>query len=130
MSQYMSRLSVPLALGAALLLGACSKGDANNKESTALTRDSALDKDLAMAGRGDSTAQPQLKDVPSNPPATSNPSTPVTRPAPRPSTPRPSTPTPSRPTTTKSGNVVTSNHPSTPAASGGGAVGSIAAGSS
>ena len=132
MSQYMSRLSVPLALGAALLLGACSKGDANNKESTALTRDSALDKDLAMAGRGDSTAQPQLKDVPANPPATSNPSnpsTPATRPAPRPSTPRPSTPAPSGPTTTKSGNVVTKNNPSTPAATGGGAVGSIAAGS-
>jgi hypothetical protein len=116
------------------LLGACSKGDANNQESTALTRDSALDKDLAMAGRGDSTTQPQLKDVPANPPATSNPSTPATRPAPRPSNPRPSTPRPSTPAasqsnTTKSGNVVTTNNPSTPGSTGGGAVGSIAAGS-
>ena len=123
MVKYMSRLAAPLALGTALVLGAC-KSDAGKQDTSALSSDSSLSRDLALANR-DSAAQPQLSDVPANPPATKTPSRPTTS---RPSTPRPSTPTttrPSTPTTTPSGNTVT--RPST-GATGGGAVGSIAAG--
>ena len=123
MVKYMSRLAAPLALGTALMLGAC-KDSASKQDTSALSSDSALSRDLALANR-DSAAQPQLQDVPANPPATKTPSRPTTS---RPSTPRPSTPTtsrPSTPTTTPSGNTVT--RPST-GTSGGGSVGSIAAG--
>jgi hypothetical protein len=122
MVKYMSRLAAPLALGTALFLGAC-KSDAGKQDTSALSSDSSLNRDLALANR-DSTAQPQLTDVPNNPPATKTPSRPTTS---RPTTPRPSTPTtrPSTPTTTPSGNTV--SRPST-GGSGGGAVGSIAAG--
>ena len=122
MAKYMSRLAAPLALGTALILGAC-KSDASKQDTSALSSDSSLSRDLALANR-DSAAQPQLQDVPNNPPATKTPT--PSRPATsRPTTTRPSTPTTTRPTTTPSGNTVT--RPST-GTSGGGAVGSIAAG--
>ena len=125
MAKYMSRLAAPLALGTALMLGAC-KSDASKQDTSALSSDSALSRDLALAGQ-DTTKQPQLQDVPANPSST----TPATKTPPRTSTrpssgtSRPSTPTTTTPTKTASGNTVTR-----PAggSSGGGAVGSIAAG--
>jgi hypothetical protein len=108
MSKYIRRIS-PLALTFALGIAACSKGD-NTADST-LAQDSALNRDLQMA-TADSTAQPQLKDVPPaeaptpSTPATTRPRTPApSRPTTRPTTPAPSTPAP--PTRTASGNTVT-----------------------
>jgi hypothetical protein len=76
-----------------------------------------------MAGRGDS-AQPQLKDVPNSPSTTTpRPAAPRTTTTPKPA-PKPTTPTPSAPKTTPSGNTVTTG------GTGGGAVGSIPAGTS
>ena len=128
MAKYIGRFVAPLAFGAVVALGACKTDSSKQDTASALNRDtSALGRDLAMANR-DTTAQPQLKDVPANPPATSNP----TKTAPRTTTTRPSTSTsrPStttnRPTTTASGNTVT--HPATGTSGSGGAVGSIAAG--
>jgi hypothetical protein len=126
MAKYTGRFIAPLALGAVVALGACKTDSSKQDTTSALNRDtSALGRDLALAGR-DSTAQPQLKDVPANPPATSAPA----RTTPRTTTPRTSTPareTPREPTKTASGNTVT--HPaSTGASNSGGAVGSIAAG--
>jgi hypothetical protein len=120
MVKYIGRFVAPLALGTALFVGAC-KSDASKQDTSALSTDTtALGRDLAMAGRGDS-AQPQLKDVPNAPSTTTPRATP--RPTtPRPTTPRPTTPTPSAPKTTPSGNTVTTG------GTGGGAVGSIAAG--
>lgn len=92
-----SRLALaPLALGLALVAGACS-----NKDDT-LTSDSALGRDLELANQ-DSLAQPQLQDVPSTPSggATNTP---------RRNNPPRSTSTPPRttaPATTASGNTVT-----------------------
>jgi hypothetical protein len=124
MAKYIGRMGAPLALGAMLALGACKTDTAS-----ALNRDtSALGRDLAMANR-DSTAQPQLKDVPNNPPATSAPTKTAPRTTPRTTSSgtRPSTTTPrTTPTTTANGNTVT--HPATGASNSGGAVGSIAAG--
>ncbi|HKN68367.1 MAG TPA: hypothetical protein VJW73_18910, partial [Gemmatimonadaceae bacterium] len=91
----------------------------------------ALGRDLAMANRGDTAAQPQLKDVPANPTSTSNPTKTAPRTTQRPSnttsrsTSNPST-RPNTPTTTASGNTVT--HPSAGGSNSGGAVGTIAAG--
>ena len=126
MAKYIGRFIAPLALGAVVALGACKTDSSKQDTTSALNRDtSALGKDLALAGR-DSTAQPQLKDVPANPPATSAPA----RTTPRSTTPRTSTPTretPREPTKTASGNTVT--HPaSTGASNSGGAVGTIDAG--
>jgi hypothetical protein len=125
MAKYIGRFIAPLALGAVVTLGACKTDSSKQDTASALNRDtSALGRDLALANRGDTAAQPQLKDVPANPPATSA----QTRTTPR--TTRPSTPareTPREPTktTTASGNTVT--RPSG-AANSGGAVGTIAAG--
>src|SRR5256885_7111882 len=129
MAKYIGRFVAPLALGAVVALGVCKTDSSKQDTASALNRDtSALGRDLAMANR-DSTAQPQLKDVPANPPATSAPSRTTTRPTPRPSTSssRPTT-TSNRPTTTASGNTVT--HPSSGASNSGGSVGTIAAGTS
>ena len=123
MVKYMSRLAAPLALGTALMLGAC-KSDASKQDTSALSSDSSLSRDLALANR-DSAAQPQLQDVPANPSGTATPTKTAPRPAAPRTTPRPTTPRPSTPTTTPSGNTVT--RPST-GTSGGGSVGSIAAG--
>ena len=125
MTKYIRRLGTPIALTAALALAACSKGG-ENADST-LAQDSALNRDLQMA-TADSTAQPQLKDVP--PAAAPAPSTPTTTPRPRnpaPSRPttRPTTPapTPAPPTRTASGNTVTPGEKT-----GAGAVGMIESG--
>ena len=128
MSQYIRRLGTPLALTVALAVAACSRGG-ENTDST-LAQDSALNRDLALAG-GDSAAQPQLKDVPAEQPAPA-PSTPTTT---RPRTPsRPTTTTPkattpaptpkaTEPVRTPSGNTVTSGEKTS-----GGGVGAIASG--
>jgi hypothetical protein len=126
MTNYIRQLAAPLALTAMLALGACTVKDAKN-DST-LARDTALTRDLQLAGR-DSAAQPQLTDVPVTPaPAATGGSAPVTRPtttAPRVTTPKPK-PKPVTPTTTTtaSGNTVTR----TTGSSAGGAVGTIASG--
>ena len=126
MAKYMGRLVAPLTLGTMLVLGAC-KSDASKQDSTsALNRDTtALGKDLAMAGR-DTAAQPQLKDVPANPPATSAPSRSSSSSRTPTRSSSSSRPTTNTPRTTASGNVVT--HPAGGASTSGGAVGSIAAG--
>ncbi|HEX6057850.1 MAG TPA: hypothetical protein VFZ11_02440 [Gemmatimonadaceae bacterium] len=117
MSKYIRQLGTPLALAAALAVGACAGGDASSD--SALAADSALSRDLELAGQ-DTSAQPQLEDVPAGQqPTTSRPSTS------RPSTSRPSTSTPSTPRTTASGNTVASGAGRTE-----GSVGTIAAGSS
>ena len=123
MSKYIRRIT-PLALTFALGVAACSKGD--NKADTSLAQDSALSRDLQLA-TGDSTAQPQLKDVPATPapaptptPAPSRPRS--TKPATRPTTTKPA-PEPSAPPRTSSGNTVSTGEKNS-----GGNVGSIASG--
>jgi hypothetical protein len=128
MLKYTRRLGASL-LVATVALGACRGEQKQGPDTTALGADTTLNRDLALAG-SDSAAQPQLKDVP----ATSGTKTPSsTKSQPR-TTPRRSssgssgtshTPSTPAPTTTKSGNTVTSN----PGSSGGGAVGTIAEGS-
>src|SRR5438270_2133411 len=128
MAKYIGRFIAPLALGAVVTLGACKTDSSEQDTASALNRDtSALGRDLALANRGDTAAQPQLKDVPATPSATSAPARTTPRSTTRPatSTSRPATTT-SRPTTTASGNTVT--RPSAGAANSGGAVGTIAAG--
>ncbi len=96
------RTLAPLALSLALVVGACS----DRKNDNSMAQDSSLSRDLALAN-SDSSASPQLSDVPSNPPA-SEPA--AAAPAPRPAAPKPrpaatrprSTPTT---TTTPSGNT-------------------------
>jgi hypothetical protein len=128
MLKYTRRLGASL-LVATVALGACRGEQKQGPDTTALGADTTLNRDLALAGN-DSAAQPQLKDVP----PTSGTKTPSsTKSQPR-TTPRRSssgssgtshTPSTPAPTTTKSGNTVTSN----PGSSGGGAVGTIAEGS-
>jgi hypothetical protein len=145
MSKYTRRLGAPVLVAVATLLGACRSDAKKGPDSTALGADSTLNRDLALANR-DSTAQPQLKDVPANSPTTPAttpaPTTTTNRPAPRTptrSTPRTSTPPVSRPAptpppqpttrTTPSGNTETRNAPgANPGSTGGGAVGMIPAG--
>ena len=140
MTKYTHRLGAS-AFVLAALLGAC-KSDANKVDSTALKADTSLNRDLALAGR-DTTAQPQLKDVPAtggstapaNAPRANNPPARVNRLAksgttktPERTAPAPSTPAPVK---TASGNTQTTNAPAAASsgASGGGAVGTIASGS-
>ena len=131
MTKYIRRLRTPLALCVALASAACTVKD--NKSDTTLAADSTLNRDLQLANQ-DTSLQPQLRDVPAAPaPAASTPSsTPASRPASRPSTTttRPSTTTKPAPTTTTtaSGNTVTRNPAGS--SSGGGAVGTIASGTS
>jgi hypothetical protein len=132
MTKYIRQLGGPLALSAALLLSACTVRD--NKSDTSLASDTALNRDLALAGR-DTAAQPQLQDVPATPPAAT---TPAPAPAPARTTPRPTTSAPkpkpaAKPatpttTTTASGNTVTRNPTGSASSSGGGAVGTIPSG--
>jgi hypothetical protein len=82
------RALAPLALSIALVVGACS--DRGNDNSMA--QDSSLSRDLALAN-ADSSASPQLSDVPANNPPASQPA--AAAPAPKPAAPKP------RPTTTK-----------------------------
>jgi hypothetical protein len=125
-----SRRVAALALAATAFVGACSS-DSSKSDSTALGADSTLSRDLALANR-DSTAQPELKDIPAATPAPTTPA--PTRPkttAPK-TTPKTTTPKTTTPVETKtpSGNTVVTNPGGTanPAASGGGAVGMIPAG--
>lgn len=144
MTKYIRRARTPLALCAALALAACTVKETSKTDSS-LARDTVLNRDLALAGR-DTTAQPQLRDVPASPAVTPptptptpgaatasparRPTLPATRPSPsgrtatsaRRPAPAPTT------TTTPSGNTVTRNAPGT--SSGGGAVGTIASGTS
>lgn len=109
-----SRALLAVLCASSLTLAACGE----KKADTALTTDSALGRDLAMAAR-DSAVQPELKDVPAAPPPTTSAPAPA-RPRPRPTTPRPA-PTPP-PTTTA---------PSTPAPSAPSvSTGTVAAGTS
>lgn len=135
MLKYTRRLGASL-LVATVALGACRGEQKQGPDTTALGADTTLNRDLALAG-SDSTAQPQLKDVPPTSGTTKAPSSTKSQPK---STPRRSsssgssgasnTPTTPEPKTTKSGNTVTSNpgSSSNPSASGGGAVGTIAEG--
>jgi hypothetical protein len=100
-----SRLLASLVLSLAVIATACKeKGSAG-----ALSQDTALSRDLALANR-DSGAQPELKDVPPAPPpaAQPEPERPArSTPRPRPRTRPPSTSTPPRSTVTPSGNTET-----------------------
>jgi hypothetical protein len=135
-TKYIRRVGTPLALSIALVAGACARGD-NRAGDTALARDTALNRDLQLAGR-DTAAQPQLQDVPATTGgATTTPRTTTTRTTTptRSSTTSRSTTTTTRTntpatTTTTSGNTVTRNTPGTTgtAAAGGGAVGTLPAG--
>ena len=127
MSKYIRRLGTPMALTVALAVGACSKGG-DNSDTSALAQDSTLNRDLQLA-TGDSSAQPQLKDVPPAAAPEPTPSKPTTTtrprtPAPKPATPRPTTPAATTPPRTASGNTVTPGEKSSA-----GDVGMIASGS-
>ncbi len=88
MSKYIRRFAAPLALTAALVMGACA-GDGDDQDS--LAQDTALANDLELAG-ADSTAQPGLTDVPAGGGTTTPPRT--TTPAPTKTTPSGNTVTP------------------------------------
>jgi hypothetical protein len=124
MMQSIRRSFAPLALSLVFAAGACAGGDDNDD---ALATDTSLNRDLELAN-ADSAAQPALTDVPAT--STTTPST--SRPSTSGSTARPSTSTKtSTPTTTKtsSGNTVTRNPSSgTSGSTGGGGVGTVAAG--
>lgn len=136
MTKYTRSIGASLLVAGALLAG-CKSEPKQGPDSAALGADTTLNRDLAMANR-DSAAQPQLKDVPTNPPAaapaptTTRPRTTTPRTTPRTSRPAPTTNNPPAPTTTttRSGNTQTSNPGAgaNPSASGGGAVGEVAAG--
>ncbi len=136
MTHYIRTVGTSLALSAAFTLAACTKAD-KSKADSSLARDSSLNRDLQLAGK-DTTVQPHLKDVPAAPAAGAAPAmtTPkATTPAPRTATPAKPTripspaPTPA-PRTTASGNTVTRNPAGTASTSAGGAVGTIASGTS
>ena len=61
--QYIRQVGAPLVISVALALGACRARD--NRGDTALATDTALNRDLELAGR-DTSAQPALRDVPNN----------------------------------------------------------------
>jgi len=137
MFKYIRRFGAPLAICATLAVGACTVKD--SKSDTSLASDTALNRDLQLAGR-DTTIQPQLRDVPATPatgtetpapaPAPAPTRTPTRTAPPRPATSRPAPRTPPAPTTTTtpSGNTVTRNPTGSASANGGGAVGTIASG--
>lgn len=128
MAKYTRHLGTAAVLSAVLMIAACDRGSGGGADSP-LATDSALNRDLLLAG-SDTGAQPQLRDVPAETasnvtPATSAPARrpTTTRPTVRPAT-RPTTSTPSAPVRTSSGNTVTRGS----SGGGGGAVGTIAAG--
>jgi len=132
MTKYIRLAGVPFALAAAVSLSACTVRD--SKSDTSLARDTALSRDLAMAGR-DTTVQPQLKDVPATPAVEPAPAPAPTRTTPREPArtaprPKPATPKPAAPEVTASGNTVTRNTGAAAANAGGGSVGTIASGTS
>jgi len=133
MSGKVSRLWIAAAMTLAIGSSACTE----KKNQDTLAQDTSLNRDLQMAN-ADTTAQPQLKDVPAGTvapaPVSPTPATPNPRPAP----PRRSTgtvvrtptrtapaPAPPRVSTTSSGNTVTR----TPGAGAERAVGTVSAGS-
>jgi hypothetical protein len=130
MTNYIRQLRVPLALCAALAVAACTVKD--NKADSSLARDTALNRDLALAGQ-DTTLQPQLRDIPATPPApapaASAPRSTATRPSTSGRTTTPARTTPAT-TTTPSGNTVTRNTSGSASSSAGGSVGTIASGTS
>ncbi|HEX5435845.1 MAG TPA: hypothetical protein VFW98_01705 [Gemmatimonadaceae bacterium] len=129
MSRSLRYLAAPLALSVALVAGGC--GD--HGQSNALSQDSSLSRDLALANK-DTAAQPQLSDTATAPTAqapapTEKPAATTTpkRTTPRHRTPKRTTPSkpaaPPPPVTTASGNTV-----ATPAKGSSTAVGQIAQG--
>jgi len=120
MAKDTRRFATSIVLAAALF-AACSSEAKKAPDSAALGADSSLTRDLAMANR-DSAAKPELKDVPATAAETRK------RPEPRAHDARPSTPKPGAAATTPSGNSVTRNPAGSEAANAGGAVGTIAAG--
>ena len=116
------RLGASIMLAAALL-AACMGEAKKGPDSAALGADSSLSKDLAMANR-DTTAKPELKDVPAPAPEPRKRAEPSKRGADT----KPSIPKPAAVTTTPSGNTETKNPAGSEAAKAGGAVGTIAAG--
>jgi hypothetical protein len=140
MTKYIRRARTSLAVCATFALAACTVKEGSQTDSS-LARDTALNRDLALAGR-DTTVQPQLRDVPVTPavttpapaPTSAAPAPRATARATRPSTRGRTTTSATRPapepttTTTPSGNTVTRNAPGT--SSGGGAVGTIGSGTS
>jgi hypothetical protein len=128
MAKYTRHLAAAAVLSAALMLAACDRGSGGADSS--LASDTALNRDLLLAGR-DTAAQPQLADVPAESNATApapratTPTPRTTPPAARPATRNPAPRTPSTPVRTSSGNTVTRGS----SGGGGGAVGTIAAGS-
>ena len=115
MREYIRQTGVAVALSAAVLLGACS-GD-KGAASGSLTTDSSLSADLQLAGGADTTAMPQLQDVPA--PTGALTTTPVTKTAtaPKPAVRKPAAAKPA------------AKPASAPASNAGGAVGTIASGS-
>jgi hypothetical protein len=128
MTKYIRRLGAPLALSTVLAFAACSVSE--KKADTTLATDTALNKDLALAGR-DTTVQPALKDVPATPAAVAPPPPPMrtTTTKPKPAPAKPSTPAPTT-STTATGNTVTKNPTGSANSSAGGSVGTIASGTS
>jgi hypothetical protein len=126
MAKYTRHVSAAAVLSAALMFAACDRGSSGGADSP-LAQDTALNRDLLLAGR-DTAAQPQLQDVPAESSTVAAPAratTPARRPtttAARPTTSAPVPRTPSAPVRTSSGNTVTRG------GGGGGAVGTIAAG--
>ena len=123
--QYIRYTRAPFALLALSAVFACSRGD--NRSDSALATDTALNRDINLAGT-DTAAQPQLTDVPAN----TTPSTTPTTTSPRPSASRPTTSS-SRPSTSTTRPSTSSSRPSTSggsSSSGSSASGSGSSGSS
>jgi len=118
-------------LGASVLLiaalAACKSEPKKGPDSTALGADTTLARDLAMANH-DTAAKPQLKDVPPAPAAASETPRPRREPSKKGNDTKPSIPKPGAAATTISGNTETKNPAGSEAAKAGGAVGTIAAG--
>src|SRR5262249_15977082 len=125
MTKHTRRLGASIVLAAALF-AACGKEAKKGPDSAALGADSSLSRDLAMANH-DTAAKPELKDAPAPTPPPER-----SRPEPRAHDVKPSTPKSpaavSAPAKTPSGNTETKNPAGSEAAKAGGAVGTIAAG--
>jgi hypothetical protein len=151
MLKYTHRLGAhftSVALITAAILAAACSGEKKAPDSAALGADTTLSRDLALASHDSTPQTPQLKDVPSTPPAaapapvTHRASRPERRNEPRneprrgvpisgaPASPIAAPPVPTT-STTPSGNTVTANAGGTrnPSSVGGGAVGTIPGGS-
>jgi hypothetical protein len=104
MTKYI-RVRTPL-VAALAALAAASAACGADKKNDALTQDTALSRDLAMAG-SDTAAQPQLQDVPATTPPAATPA-PTPAPAPAPAATRPRT------TSSSSGTTVRTRPRTTP----------------